>query len=87
MGSRVGGIPELVEDGLNGYLFAPEDVRGLIVALNCALRDQVRLRDYISKRRKAYRDRFSWKRTAGIVAENLRLAGGEHGKTAVHPNP
>jgi teichuronic acid biosynthesis glycosyltransferase TuaC len=34
--SRVGGIPELISDGLNGFLAAPEDVTGLANALGLA---------------------------------------------------
>jgi len=29
IGSRVGGIPDLIDDGKNGLLFEPQDVRGL----------------------------------------------------------
>lgn len=34
IGARIGGIPELVRDGLDGYLFEPGDVDDLITALN-----------------------------------------------------
>jgi glycosyltransferase involved in cell wall biosynthesis len=38
--SRVGGIPDLVQDGVNGLLVAPEDVEGLAAALVRALSDR-----------------------------------------------
>ncbi|MDR1356739.1 MAG: glycosyltransferase [Tannerellaceae bacterium] len=37
IGSRIGGIPELIEDGLNGYLFEPGSPRDLRLTLDKAL--------------------------------------------------
>jgi glycosyltransferase involved in cell wall biosynthesis len=37
--SRVGGIPELVEEGRNGYLFEPGDADALAAYLNRIQRD------------------------------------------------
>jgi len=76
VGSNIGGIPALVEDGLNGYLFSPGDVDELMTVLDRALRYQTELRDHISKKRKIYQARFSWDRTAEIVAGTLQLAAG-----------
>ena len=39
VGSRVGGIPDLVEDGVNGLLVDPDDVAGLAAALRRVLTD------------------------------------------------
>jgi glycosyltransferase involved in cell wall biosynthesis len=39
IGSRVGGIPDLVEDGVNGLLVAPGDRDGLEQALVALLSD------------------------------------------------
>ena len=74
VGPRMGGVPELVEDGLNGYLFPPGDVHGLVTVLDRALRHQTELRQYISGQRKVYQARFNWDRTAEIVAKTLRSA-------------
>ena len=76
VGPNMGGVPELVEDGLNGYLFPPGHVDGLATVLDCVLRRQTELRDYISSKRKAYQTQFSWDQTAGIVAKTLRSAAG-----------
>ncbi len=43
IGSRVGGIPELVIDGLTGFLVAPGEVRQLAEALLTAILDPTRL--------------------------------------------
>ena len=40
IGSRVGGIPDLVEDGVNGLLVEPGDERALSEALVRLLRDR-----------------------------------------------
>jgi glycosyltransferase involved in cell wall biosynthesis len=37
IGARTGGIPELVEEGVNGWLFEPGDVKGLSMLLRDAL--------------------------------------------------
>ncbi len=74
VGSRIGGIPALVEDGLNGYLFSPGDVKDLVNAIDRAMKHQEILRDYILKKRTLYQERFDWDRTAEIVADTLRSA-------------
>jgi len=38
IGSRVGGIPEIVEDGVNGFTFQPADVAGLRQAIELVLK-------------------------------------------------
>jgi glycosyltransferase involved in cell wall biosynthesis len=40
VGSRVGGIPDLVEDGVNGLLVDPENTAGLRDALGRVLADR-----------------------------------------------
>jgi glycosyltransferase involved in cell wall biosynthesis len=40
IGANVGGIPDLVEDGVNGYLFEREDIEGLSQKLNALLSDE-----------------------------------------------
>lgn len=74
VGPRMGGIPELVEDGLNGYLFSPGDVRGLVNAIDRAMKHQEALRNYILQKRTIYQERFDWDRTAKIVADTLLSA-------------
>ncbi|MBI4723074.1 MAG: glycosyltransferase [Candidatus Stahlbacteria bacterium] len=40
--SRIGGIPEIVEDEYNGFLFNPKDVQGLIEKLNILITNRKR---------------------------------------------
>lgn len=44
VGARIGGIPEYVQDGVNGFLFVPGDERSLVNALEraCAALEQYR---------------------------------------------
>jgi glycosyltransferase involved in cell wall biosynthesis len=42
VGFRIGGIPEMVRDGVNGLLAAPGDVNGLAAAIDALLRDDQR---------------------------------------------
>ncbi|MEM9157801.1 MAG: glycosyltransferase [Verrucomicrobiota bacterium] len=40
VGPKAKGIPELVEDGKNGYLFEPDDVKGMSAAMNLMIEDR-----------------------------------------------
>ena len=41
VGSRIGGIPELIEDGKNGFLFTPGDTSGLQDKINLCFSDNI----------------------------------------------
>ncbi|MBT3368522.1 MAG: glycosyltransferase [Nitrospina sp.] len=71
VGPNRGGIPGLIEDGLNGYLFSPEDGNTLSRAIERAIKNKNALRRYILKRRKHYQEQYNWDRTAEIVADTL----------------
>lgn len=60
--SRIGGLPELVEDGTNGYLVDPGDWEGLARALD-DLRSSESTRRAFSAASRAKSKRFSWQRT------------------------
>lgn len=66
--SRVGGIPELVRDGIDGILVEPGDVRGLADAILRLLRDR-ELRARMGRAGQKRVKGFSWERTADIVLE------------------
>jgi glycosyltransferase involved in cell wall biosynthesis len=67
--TRVGGIPELVEDGVTGFLVEPGDVPGLRAALERLLADPKLRRRLGRAARKRVAERCSWQRvTAATLA-------------------
>jgi sugar transferase (PEP-CTERM/EpsH1 system associated) len=61
--TRVGGNPELVEDGVNGYLVVPDDAESLAKAIN-QLMDNEELRDSMGRAGlKKVREQFHWDST------------------------
>ncbi len=56
--TRVGGVPELIEDGKNGLLFEIGDVDGMAAAAVALLRDEPRFQAMILAARKTAQDRF-----------------------------
>jgi starch synthase len=73
--SRVGGIPEVVDDGETGLLVPPEDPAALADALNSLLRDPGRAAAMGLAGRKRAEAEFSWDtvgaQTAALYAELL----------------
>ena len=69
VGSRVGGIPEVVDDGVTGLLVPPGDPVPLSDALNALLRDPVRAARMGEAGRERAVDEFSWDAVAAQTAE------------------
>ena len=71
--SRVAAVPELIDEGVNGWLVPPDDPRALAHALAAAIRDPAaRLRLGRAGRRRVL-DRFAME--PGIDRLALRLSG------------
>jgi starch synthase len=67
--SRVGGIPEVVEEGVTGLLVPPDDPASLADALNLLLRDPGRAEAMgVAGRERAVAE-FSWEAVAAQTAE------------------
>ena len=58
IGTRVGGVPELIEDGINGRLFAVGDVDGMTKAALGLLRNTDELRTMAANGRRTAQDHF-----------------------------
>lgn len=56
--TRVGGVPELVEDGVNGLLFPVGDVEAMSAAAVAVLRDEARLQGMAEAARRTAQDHF-----------------------------
>ena len=67
--SRVGGIPEVVDDGVTGLLVPADDPAPLADALNALLRDPVRAAEMGQVGRERAVDEFSWDAVAAQTAE------------------
>ncbi|MCS6814286.1 MAG: glycosyltransferase family 1 protein [Cyanobacteria bacterium] len=57
--ARSGGIPDIVEDGVNGYLFDPADEQGAILATQRLLRHQDE-RETLRRNARAEAERWGW---------------------------
>jgi starch synthase len=68
VGSRVGGIPEVVADGQTGLLVPPGDPAALAVALNALVTDPARAAALGTAGRRRAVAEFSWPRIAGQTA-------------------
>jgi glycosyltransferase involved in cell wall biosynthesis len=62
VGSNTGGIPEIIREGQNGLLVAPDDVTGLTEALRSILRDKARAEAMGARGRELIRQEFSSER-------------------------
>ena len=73
---RAGSVPEVVEDGVTGWLAPLHDVEGLAERLGAALRDP----QETARRGAAARDRvrrlFTWERTAATILDGLGFGRG-----------
>ncbi len=67
--SRVGGIPEVVDDGLTGLLVPPDDPAALAKALNDLVRDPARAAAYGQAGRQRAVAEFSWQSIAAQTAQ------------------
>ncbi|HTT51810.1 MAG TPA: glycogen synthase [Streptosporangiaceae bacterium] len=70
VGSRVGGIPEVVADGETGLLVPPADPAALAAALNALVRDPARAAAMGAAGRKRAAAEFGWD---AIAAQTVRL--------------
>jgi glycosyltransferase involved in cell wall biosynthesis len=61
--SRVGGVPEIVKEGVDGLLVAPDDARGLSEALSRLLEDDAFRESMSRQARRSVESRFAISRT------------------------
>ncbi|ABO35883.1 glycosyl transferase, group 1 [Methanococcus maripaludis C5] len=59
IGTDVGGIPELIKDGINGYIVSPKDTKVLKDKINLLVNDK-NLRKSLGKEGLNYSKNFSW---------------------------
>lgn len=71
--SRVGGVPELVREGIDGILVEPGDVAALAEAMTKLLSDSA-LRSQMGRAGRERAGEFSWDRTAEVVLRAYQAA-------------
>jgi glycosyltransferase involved in cell wall biosynthesis len=64
VGTSVGGLPDLVEDGVNGFLVPPGSSAALSQAITRALHDPEQLACMGARARERFQARHSWAKTA-----------------------
>ena len=65
--TRVGSLPEVIEDGINGRLVEPEDTEGLANAIVESLRPQTLER--LSHNACQTKEKFNWKKIVEIIEQ------------------
>jgi glycosyltransferase involved in cell wall biosynthesis len=71
VGTRVGGIPELISDDVNGYLCSPADPEDLAQKINTLLSKDLRIMGGNSRR--LVEDHFDWGKIAQKTEAAYRL--------------
>jgi len=69
IGTRVGGVPELIDDGRNGLLFEVGDVEAMSAAAIALLRDASRLNAMAKAARKTAQDHFCASRVISLYED------------------
>jgi glycosyltransferase involved in cell wall biosynthesis len=69
LGTRVGGIPDMVEDEVNGFLVPPDDAKALAAALERALADPARLREFGARARAKCEKMYPLEKQAAAYAK------------------
>ena len=70
--SRVGGIPDLIEHGVNGFLVTPGDVGGLADAITRTLCDKALAQKMGKAGRKKISDKYSADHMVGSIEKLYR---------------
>jgi glycosyltransferase involved in cell wall biosynthesis len=81
VGSKIGGVPEMIDDGVTGLLVEPDDIGSLARALDIVLRDRSTAARMGVAGLRSVRARFSNER---LSSEWLRLLSTELG--SIHAN-
>jgi phosphatidylinositol alpha-1,6-mannosyltransferase len=71
VGSRAGGIPDAVENEVNGLLVAPDDPGELAGAIRTLLADPSRRAEMAARGKDRIRTRFNWSAISRHIAERL----------------
>jgi glycosyltransferase involved in cell wall biosynthesis len=74
VGTRIGAVPELVEEGVCGFLVDAGDVAALADRLERLVADAALRRSMGERARRRARERYTWESVAARMAESVRAA-------------
>jgi glycosyltransferase involved in cell wall biosynthesis len=75
--SRVGGVPELIESGVNGYIFEPNDIQQMITDVKL-LAEDLALRQQIGQRAHASVQDLTWSAIMDDLVKDYQRVIAEH---------
>ena len=81
IGTRVGGVPELIDDGVNGCLFSVGDVEGMSQAALALLKDEDRLNTMAANGRRTAQDHFCTSRVIPLYESYYKEVIGRQPRT------
>jgi len=89
LGTSVGGLPELIREGVSGYLVPPRDSTALSEGIVKAWNERHRLSEMGSNARRLIEEEYTWERQADITLDAyLRLLGRDgHGAAGHDDSP
>ena len=73
VGARAGGIPDVIQEGVNGYMFTPGDLGEFSGHLERLLTDKP-LREKLGRQARAEMEKFSWRASTERLIEYYDLA-------------
>ena len=75
IGTSVGGIPELIDDGINGFLVPEKDARAIADCVVSILTRQVEMPEILSRARQTIEEHFDL-RDLNVELENAYVRAG-----------
>jgi len=67
VGARAGGIPNLIKDGVDGYLVTPGDTDGFVEKINLLRENKDGLRQRIGKKAREEAERWGWEAATSVL--------------------
>ncbi len=86
IGTRIGAIPEIIEEGVTGFLVAPNDPDELADRMIYLLSNQQRLREMAESGYRVAKEKWTWDLSAKQILQSL-FPHEPFGGTASHPGP
>lgn len=69
MGSNTGGVPEIIEDGVNGFSFPPDDIQQFAEKLKILILDTEKRKEFVAKSKAKYEELFTYEKHFSSLQE------------------